>query len=339
MMSRQKVLRLTALLLAVLLTAGMSSSAFAEAGGYDFSRGLEGAVTDYMSSHGLNENNFSMGFYNTVTGESWFYNPDTFFAAGSMYKLPLVMLYEDMLAEGTRSPGDYVGGYTILQAMQLAIVNSDNTAAGALEDGLRMPWREYRQKAAAYSGIDMATLPESYYNDNTLSPRIMIGTLQYLYAHSDRYNDLIYWMTQAEPGHYFRLNPSPYLIAQKYGAFNIPHHIMATCGIIYAPQPYLLVVFINGAYLESVIADMATLTSAYVDSDAHPVVFRDINVAGGIRLRMNGKEFRPKNALGEEVDVFTCDGTTYLPVRALAEALGCEIEWDGDTRTVYISSP
>ena len=335
-MERKRCIRIAALLLAVLLTAGMSASAFAEGGSYDFSRGLEGAVTDYMAGHGLNESNFSMGFYNTVTGESWFYNPDTFFAAGSMYKLPLVMMYEDMLADGTRSPSDRVDGYTIMEAMEKAIVNSDNTAAGALEEGLRMSWVAYRQKAAAYSDVDLSALPQSYYYDNTLSPRIMIGTLQHLYAHSDRYNDLIYWMTQANPGHYFQLNPSDYIIAQKYGQYA---HCDSTCGIIYAPQPYLLVVFINGMYLESAIADMATLTSAYVGSNQHPIVFRDINIAGGIQLQLDGKEFRPKNALGEEVDVFTWDGTTYLPVRALAEALGCEIEWDGETRTVTITFP
>ena len=33
---------------------------------------------------------------------------------------------------------------------------------------------------------------------------------------------------------------------------------------------------------------------------------------------------------------FIMDGTTYLPVRAVGEALGKEVNWDGETGTVYI---
>jgi len=33
---------------------------------------------------------------------------------------------------------------------------------------------------------------------------------------------------------------------------------------------------------------------------------------------------------------FIYEGTTYLPVRAVAEALGQDVQWDGQTQTVYI---
>lgn len=43
---------------------------------------------------------------------------------------------------------------------------------------------------------------------------------------------------------------------------------------------------------------------------------------------------------GVEVDTpaepFIYNGSTYLPVRAVGEALGKEVDWDGDTSTVYI---
>ncbi|MBR1659026.1 MAG: serine hydrolase [Oscillospiraceae bacterium] len=353
-MYRSTSSRLAFAALALLLALLMTASAFAASGSYDFSNGLEGAVTAYMAAHGLNENNFSMGFQNTVTGESWFYNPDTFFVAGSMYKLPLCMLYADMIAEGTRQPTDYVGNYTIAYAIQRAIANSDNDAADALEGALGMTHRSYRQKAAEYSGVDVSTLPESYYSDNHNSPRVMLGTLKHLYENSERYNEIIFWMTQAMPGGYFRKNPSPYTVAQKYGSFQ---HCDATCGIVYTPQPYLLVVFVNGRYDEQAIADMATLTMNYVDpagmapaptptaaptsvpDQGQSVTLRDIRVAGGVQIVLDGKPFEPKNALGEEVEVFVYDGTTYLPLRALSEALGFDVEWDGDTRTVYVTSP
>ncbi|MBR7056830.1 MAG: copper amine oxidase N-terminal domain-containing protein [Oscillospiraceae bacterium] len=56
----------------------------------------------------------------------------------------------------------------------------------------------------------------------------------------------------------------------------------------------------------------------------------------GISLVVNGVQVTPKDANGKVVDPFIVDGTTYLPVRAVASALGEDVNWEGSTRTVYI---
>ena len=56
----------------------------------------------------------------------------------------------------------------------------------------------------------------------------------------------------------------------------------------------------------------------------------------GIKLVVDGVEVTPKDPDGNVVEPFISDGTTYLPVRAVGEALGKEVTWDGDTKTVYI---
>ena len=56
----------------------------------------------------------------------------------------------------------------------------------------------------------------------------------------------------------------------------------------------------------------------------------------GVNLVVNGTTITPKDADGNIVEPFIVDGTTYLPVRAVAEALGQEVGWDGNTKTVYI---
>lgn len=43
-----------------------------------------------------------------------------------------------------------------------------------------------------------------------------------------------------------------------------------------------------------------------------------------------------KDANGSTVEPFICDGTTYLPLRAVANALGCQVEWDGATQSVKL---
>ncbi len=55
-----------------------------------------------------------------------------------------------------------------------------------------------------------------------------------------------------------------------------------------------------------------------------------------IKLAVDGTTITPTDVNGNIVEPFACDGTTYLPVRAVGEALGKEVTWDGNTNTVYI---
>ncbi len=54
----------------------------------------------------------------------------------------------------------------------------------------------------------------------------------------------------------------------------------------------------------------------------------------GIKIMLDGKTITPKDANGNTVEPFTISGTTYLPVRAIANALGINVTWDGATKTV-----
>ena len=62
------------------------------------------------------------------------------------------------------------------------------------------------------------------------------------------------------------------------------------------------------------------------------VTFRDIKIV------LDGKEFIAKDADGKPVEPFVYQGTTYLPIRAVGEACGRDVEWQSDTSTVYIGS-
>lgn len=55
-----------------------------------------------------------------------------------------------------------------------------------------------------------------------------------------------------------------------------------------------------------------------------------------IKLVVDGKEITPKNVDGKVVEPFAYNGTTYLPVRAVGEALGKTVRWDGATNTVHL---
>lgn len=58
-----------------------------------------------------------------------------------------------------------------------------------------------------------------------------------------------------------------------------------------------------------------------------------------VNLRVNGEVFAPADANGAPVPVFAYNGTTYAPVRALAEAYGLEVGYDAATNMATVVDP
>lgn len=66
-------------------------------------------------------------------------------------------------------------------------------------------------------------------------------------------------------------------------------------------------------------------------------VYRTITVQySGIKLVVDGVEVTPQDANGTTVEPFIYNGTTYLPVRAVGEAIGKQVTWHGGSQTVYL---
>ncbi len=88
--------------------------------------------------------------------------------------------------------------------------------------------------------------------------------------------------------------------------------------------------FIMGASTMAVL--MGGLTFAANRSETIQRTFRDI------KIKLNGSEVIPKDANGNIVEPFLINGTTYLPVRAVGEAMGLNVDWDGETSTVKLTN-
>lgn len=58
-----------------------------------------------------------------------------------------------------------------------------------------------------------------------------------------------------------------------------------------------------------------------------------------IRVSLDGEVLDLRNAIGDPVEPFMFDGTNYLPVRALAEALGLNVAWNGAEVMVVLTTP
>lgn len=64
-----------------------------------------------------------------------------------------------------------------------------------------------------------------------------------------------------------------------------------------------------------------------------------ISVDPSVKILVNGAEFKPQDANGNDVMTFIYNGTTYAPLRALAEAYGLEVGYDAARNMATVSEP
>jgi hypothetical protein len=59
-------------------------------------------------------------------------------------------------------------------------------------------------------------------------------------------------------------------------------------------------------------------------------------LANDVKITLNGNAWTPKDADGSTMVPISYKGRTYLPVRAIGEALGVKVDWNSETRTVIL---
>lgn len=91
--------------------------------------------------------------------------------------------------------------------------------------------------------------------------------------------------------------------------------------------------FISGILLSVLLFSLVGTAAATIGSRTLAADYTDI------KIQLDGQQITPTDANGIPVEPFAINGTTYLPVRAVSNALSLGVEWDGTTNTVILSSP
>lgn len=260
----RRLLLCLAVLLALLVTPAHASNSRFEG------KTLDEIMAAFMESKNLNINNFKMGYYNTATGETWYFEPDSFWDGASLYKLPLNMALAEHVQQGFLTWDYPIMNITLGRAQQLSLVDSNNEYSQAMQDVFG-EYAIYRTAIAAYSGLDLEAQEENFFKYNLFSPRYMINVLKTLYEEPERFPNVIEYMKLARPGQFFRRNIYEYEVAQKYGYRG---SLLHTAGIVYTPTPFLLVVMTNGAPMsEQLMGEVSRLMcdyTLYVESTLPP---------------------------------------------------------------------
>lgn len=83
----------------------------------------------------------------------------------------------------------------------------------------------------------------------------------------------------------------------------------------------------------AVLSLVTMIAHATVSSRTAELLYDDI------KILLDGKELVPKDANGNVVEAFIIDGTTYLPVRGISSALGLNVSWNDETKSVQLDTP
>jgi len=89
--------------------------------------------------------------------------------------------------------------------------------------------------------------------------------------------------------------------------------------------------FLSGALCSALVLGLAV--SALAISGRMTIEVDPINI------QVNGETFAPTDVNGNEVPVFAYNGTTYAPLRALAEAYGLEVGYDSEKKMATVADP
>ena len=280
--------QILALIMTILMLAALSTAAFAETApgegtppaeaaeqaalpaaedsGIIDAAALQQWMDSFVQEHNLNQDymRFSVGFWYSATGDSWYYDADQWMYSASLYKVPVSMLMAEKEAAGELTQDSVVNGTTLEYLESTALIYSNNDSGHSMVSWL----------GGTYSGkcsdmtIKFTDLPESYfeqdfYDVSYYTARYMTQVMRTLYQGGDaKFPHVLDYLKQAQPDDYYNRNPAlkgSYTIAQKFGAYeegngNNNNHCAA---VIYTPNPIVVTVMTRniGDY-QSIIAEV-----------------------------------------------------------------------------------
>ena len=280
---------------------------------------LEEAIADFIEYYQLTDENFSISFYNTVTGESYDFNEYHFAIAASTYKLPLNMYFYELEAQGLIDPNATFRhtGMSLAEVHKESILYSNNEVSEAMIGYFKSSY-EYKEAMRKYSTIALEDLSPTFYETNHSCTRMMMDTLKYLYAHENEFSELIGYMKDAMPGQYFQAGVTEYEVAHKYGQVD---GFINDVAIIYTPQPILLAVYTQGIYGTGVCADAARLVTNYTVWNIDQVSATAF-VRGAAERTVQAVQLLPQAEVTQEQPPITTEGIPFVPTTGFAEDFG-----------------
>ena len=234
---------------------------------------LQQWMDNFAQEHNLKQDymRFSVGFWYSGTGDSWYYDADQWMYSASLYKVPVSMLMAEKEAAGELTKDSVVNGTTLEYLESTALVYSNNDSGHSMVSWLG---GTYNGKCSDMT-IKFTDLPDSYfdqdfYDVSYYTARYMTQVMRTLYQGGDaKFPHVLDYLKQAQPDDYYNRNAAlkgSYTIAQKFGAYeegngNNNNHCAA---VIYTPNPIVVTVMTrNVGDYQNIIAEVGGHLAEY----------------------------------------------------------------------------
>ena len=229
---------------------------------------IQGMFDAYIDENNLQKELIAVGYADTATGETWYWNEDKQFYSASLYKVPLMMMLAEMISSGEMDADSEINGMSIPYIESEVLTYSNNDIAYSM-----LLWFGEPSAVRLQFGR-FTTLPEGYFDwgftaYSNFTARFMTEVMLTLFREPERFPNIADCLKEAQPGHYFRLGleDNGITIAQKYGSY---HDDMDgsdwnhAAGIFYTEQPFVLTVMTRyGGISEIILSDLAKLFLEY----------------------------------------------------------------------------
>lgn len=213
-------------------------------------------INAYLEDEGVDKGKVGIAIHDIDNNLDYQWYAEDEYVAGSTYKLPLAMIYYDMIASGkyklTSKISVYAADYTeegenygvntkveLQILLDNMILESDNTAAHILFDRLG-GYKKFKKTALKYYNGKM---DKDWINeDNTWTPAYMNDCLNYLYKYPKKYKTLINNMKKATPEAYLDKELKIHM-AEKWGMSGAAVNAV---GFVDGKHPYTIAVYTYG---------------------------------------------------------------------------------------------
>ncbi len=238
-------------------------------------------LDSFVSQNKLNEENFAMYFFNTVTGETYEYNSKAMFPVGEVWTLPLHMYYvlqenngaflpEEGSPEALDPEYEYkINGMNLDTCRLESIIEGNKSVSDVMRDAV-MNYKDVINEE--FGHLPDSELNDSYREGNCYSAKFLMNCMLELTREPELYGELmrLYDMV-AQPQGYFAAENSA---ASKYRTVQLrgeeEGYICAVAEISTA-SPYLLVSIVSKeAGGDALLASLNNLIAVYVEAEIAP---------------------------------------------------------------------
>lgn len=216
----------------------------------------------------------TIGYYNTVSGEEYYYDGDRYLVGASLFKIFECMIMADKINNSELAFDTVIGDQPYSYYQYRMLTHSDNDRAWTIFNYLG-GYASFKQLQQEYLGDNpFETMGYEYNNDNYYNSKEIINALKQIFSDPNRFDGIIQNMLQANPYEYARMFQRDYVTAQKYGFVSQTettgsHTYINTAGITYTDEPFLFCIFTDNITKgNDLIADLNTALCEY--TNLHP---------------------------------------------------------------------